>query len=261
MQLHLASLLQNNDPPSTAAQVEVKDLMSRPLQKLEIFYYCLPDHRNPVMSFKEAPMLLAIICRSWRSIVLSSPRIWARLHVQLLFYNSHPSSYPVNYWQPLRPEDDSAQKRETEEKHRRTMLGRRQLADIWLCRSGTCPLSISLSFLGDPNYPLHTNDLGRENDVVSIFDSLVSVSSRLADLELVMPFEMYQILESKISADSLPLLRRLRLCFPSSLVSPNLNAPKKDVMLLQAPGLQSLSILADSVYFWNPGPSHRPGSI
>ncbi|KAF8886247.1 hypothetical protein CPB84DRAFT_1685141, partial [Gymnopilus junonius] len=165
MQPHLVELLQNNNSPSTAAQADAKDLMSKPLQKLEskseeiqsilaslkeleeerngldktieeyslilspirripsellqeIFYYCLPDHRNPVMSFKEAPMLLAIICRSWRSIVLSSPRIWARLHIPLLLYNGHPDS--------------------------KMMLERRHLVDTWLSRSGTCSLSISL---------------------------------------------------------------------------------------------------------------------
>ncbi|KAF8961822.1 hypothetical protein BDZ97DRAFT_1663569, partial [Flammula alnicola] len=42
----------------------------------EIFYHCLPTHRNPIMSASEAPVLLTRVCNSWRSIALSFPHIW-----------------------------------------------------------------------------------------------------------------------------------------------------------------------------------------
>ncbi|KAJ7764308.1 hypothetical protein B0H16DRAFT_1526680, partial [Mycena metata] len=47
----------------------------------EIFLACTSTHRNCVMSALEAPVLLGRICSSWRSIALSTPRLWARLHV------------------------------------------------------------------------------------------------------------------------------------------------------------------------------------
>ena len=46
-----------------------------------IFSHCLVTHRNPVMSPTEAPILLTQVCRDWRSIALSIPRLWSRLHI------------------------------------------------------------------------------------------------------------------------------------------------------------------------------------
>ncbi|KAJ7919488.1 hypothetical protein B0H13DRAFT_2656772 [Mycena leptocephala] len=37
--------------------------------------------QNPVISGEEAPLLLCQICRSWRRIALTTPRIWAAIHI------------------------------------------------------------------------------------------------------------------------------------------------------------------------------------
>ncbi|KAJ7698995.1 hypothetical protein B0H17DRAFT_926902, partial [Mycena rosella] len=42
----------------------------------EIFLACIPTHCNCFMSATEAPVLLGRICSSWRSISLSTPRLW-----------------------------------------------------------------------------------------------------------------------------------------------------------------------------------------
>ena len=49
----------------------------------EIFFHCLPTHRNPIMSSSEPPVLLTRVCSSWRAIALSSPRIWSKIHIPL----------------------------------------------------------------------------------------------------------------------------------------------------------------------------------
>ncbi|KAJ7359304.1 hypothetical protein DFH08DRAFT_685584, partial [Mycena albidolilacea] len=49
----------------------------------EIFVACLPANRNAVMSAQEAPLLLGRICSAWRTITLSTPRLWASLHIPL----------------------------------------------------------------------------------------------------------------------------------------------------------------------------------
>ena len=49
----------------------------------EIFFHCLPTHRNPIMECSETPVLLTRICGSWRAIALSSPRIWSKIHIPL----------------------------------------------------------------------------------------------------------------------------------------------------------------------------------
>ncbi|KAJ7441753.1 hypothetical protein FB451DRAFT_96336 [Mycena latifolia] len=88
---------------------------------LEIFTACLPTHRNCVMSALEAPVLLGRICSSWRSISLLTPRLWSRLHIV---------EPPCLYNAAHSLEKKLAQRLET--------------TQMWLGRSGNCPLSISL---------------------------------------------------------------------------------------------------------------------
>ncbi|KAJ7167781.1 hypothetical protein C8R46DRAFT_870883, partial [Mycena filopes] len=42
-------------------------------------YFLPPTFESPV----RAPMLLLQICRTWRAIALSSPRLWGFLHLNL----------------------------------------------------------------------------------------------------------------------------------------------------------------------------------
>ncbi|KAJ6508525.1 hypothetical protein C8R45DRAFT_967719 [Mycena sanguinolenta] len=80
----------------------------------EVFLACLPTEWNAVMSAQEAPLLLCRICSAWRTIALSTPRLWASLHV------------PFEY--VLRNEL------------------RRPAVVQWLQRSGACPISLSVTF-------------------------------------------------------------------------------------------------------------------
>ncbi|KAJ7130933.1 hypothetical protein C8R46DRAFT_1362733 [Mycena filopes] len=87
----------------------------------EIFLCCLPKTSGYSLhpTFKspiEAPMLLLQICRTWRAIAISSPRLWAFLHLNL--------------------PDHSDKLLEIE-----TYKG--FLGD-WLVRLGACPLSLTL---------------------------------------------------------------------------------------------------------------------
>ena len=45
----------------------------------EIFYHCLP--KKPNFSAKSAPLLLTHVCHSWRTLALSMPTLWSRIHV------------------------------------------------------------------------------------------------------------------------------------------------------------------------------------
>ncbi|KAJ7778381.1 hypothetical protein B0H16DRAFT_1360352, partial [Mycena metata] len=88
----------------------------------EIFVACIPTHRNCVMSASEAPVLLGRICSSWRAIALSTPRLWSRLHV-VESQRFHGADLALI-------EAKAAQ--------------RFAATEMWLGRSGNCPLSISL---------------------------------------------------------------------------------------------------------------------
>ncbi|KAJ7437727.1 hypothetical protein FB451DRAFT_1193045 [Mycena latifolia] len=88
----------------------------------KIFIACLPTHRNCAMSAIEAPVLLGRVCSFWRSICLSTPRLWSKIHI---VEPQCPYSGPTALF-----EEKLAQRLET--------------IKMWLGRSGQCPLSISL---------------------------------------------------------------------------------------------------------------------
>ncbi|KAJ6465792.1 hypothetical protein C8R45DRAFT_1022399 [Mycena sanguinolenta] len=88
----------------------------------EIFLACMPTHRNCVMSATEAPILLGRICSAWRTISLTSPRLWAILHI----VEPEP---PGEFWGDA---------------HEHKVAQRVEMTKTWLARSGECPLSISL---------------------------------------------------------------------------------------------------------------------
>ncbi|KAJ6458879.1 hypothetical protein C8R47DRAFT_1081544 [Mycena vitilis] len=92
----------------------------------EIFLACLPTHRNCAMSSKEPPVLLGRICSSWRAISLSTPRLWAKIHLV------RPPRPP--------PEAGSHELQSFEKK----LLRRLETFKDWLGRSGECTLAISL---------------------------------------------------------------------------------------------------------------------
>lgn len=76
----------------------------------EIFVHCLPQEQFPVPSCREAPLLLTHVSSQWRTLALSTPELWAALH--------------VDYKDPV--EDIPA-------------------TELWLSRSGSCPLSLSIA--------------------------------------------------------------------------------------------------------------------
>ncbi|KAJ7253484.1 hypothetical protein C8J57DRAFT_1137234 [Mycena rebaudengoi] len=78
----------------------------------EIFVASLPANRNCAISAKESPLLLCAICQSWRHLALSTPQLWASIHIVARSNN------------------------ETER-----MI---HTVHTWLARSGALPLSMSL---------------------------------------------------------------------------------------------------------------------
>ncbi|KAJ7592592.1 hypothetical protein C8J56DRAFT_479513 [Mycena floridula] len=52
----------------------------------EIFVSCLPSNKAAAIAITEAPLLLGRICLSWREIALSTPALWASIHVHILHF-------------------------------------------------------------------------------------------------------------------------------------------------------------------------------
>ncbi|KAG1862097.1 hypothetical protein DFJ58DRAFT_725515 [Suillus subalutaceus] len=50
----------------------------------EIFLWCLPQINYITPSSNECPIVLTRVCRHWRAVALSTPRLWASLSISLL---------------------------------------------------------------------------------------------------------------------------------------------------------------------------------
>ncbi|KAF8200048.1 hypothetical protein K438DRAFT_1823111 [Mycena galopus ATCC 62051] len=154
----------------------------------EIFMACLPTHRNCVMSAQEAPVILGRICSSWRTISLSTPRLWSRLHIV--------EPTPARPWDTSCPSLDLLQVKSAQ---------RLEVATAWLQRSGTCPLSISLE--SRFNYDI-TPPLSPSSHV--FLNTLISFASRWQNVSFaISPLEAQSLL--RLTEDDVPLLKSLEI--------------------------------------------------
>ncbi|KAF7352126.1 F-box domain-containing protein [Mycena venus] len=137
-----------------------------------IFTASLSSTRNPAISADEAPLLLCRICKSWRSIALSTPRLWAAIHIVVP--------------DPLRLQ---------------------RLANwlvIWFERSGVVPLHISMVFSRTSESSLR--------DISPILSALTAVARRWRDIELPLPGHLLagsRLLS--LSPDEVPLLEKVNI--------------------------------------------------
>ncbi|KAF8962992.1 hypothetical protein BDZ97DRAFT_1620486, partial [Flammula alnicola] len=130
---HLAALIQNlkEKEQTTQATIKLYNRILSPARRVppeiwsDIFYHCLPTKRNPIMSTSDAPLLLTRVCSAWRSAALSSPRLWARLHIPFAC---------------ITVQEDQRQY------FAREMKRRSEGVKYWLSRSGTCPISLSVLY-------------------------------------------------------------------------------------------------------------------
>ena len=194
-----------------------------------IFINCLAAHRNPIMSASEAPILLTQICRDWRSIAFSIPRLWSRLYIPTLpiVLQYPPEALP--YANALEAE--------------RRVTARTEEVQRWLRLSAACPLSITLMPAGGPVSHL------------PLLDSIIQSSRRWQQLELghirsfFSPESDVVARLLTLSPDDLCMLRELRIHSLYSTVNPYpheawqlLENPWYQSGLLTAQGLRSISI-------------------
>jgi hypothetical protein len=185
-----------------------------------IFSHCLATHRNPIINASEAPILLTQICRDWRSIALSIPRLWSRLYIPILPRDIYhcPGTLPNVF------EEERRMEARTEEVQR------------WLRLSAACPLAMTLSGLATVSHP-------------PLLDAIIKSSRRWQQLELgVLPFGS-DVLTSLLSLtpDDLCMLRELRIYSLYSSDDHHSQEVQGDPWylsgLLAAQGLRSISIV------------------
>jgi len=202
----------------------------------EIFYHCT-SQPYPILSATEAPMLLTRICSIWRSVALSSPRIWTRLHIPL---PGDPRMSPNYGSYGMR--DDRAVEVRCQIFSKVMQLRCRAVKD-WLGRSGSLPLSLSISY--PFGYQPHTDSSSAEDDEVvdPLFHTIRPFASRWRHLNLSMPFHIYQKLETTIPLDNLSMLRYFK---GNILLHDDTPTPPQPALIplhiIELPAVEGLSI-------------------
>lgn len=198
----------NSEQERTRDIVKPYNTILSPIRRLpadvlhEIFFHCLPSHRFPIMDASEAPLLLTHICSSWRTIALSSPRLWAQIIISL---PSQPYSYDDEEDEDESRDDnqDEADKPEIQE-YKRVAALRAEVTKIWLDRSGDCLLSISVICP-------HTRYRCWNESMAKIVDNIVLHSRRWQSIELAVQHALYKKIEEFISNTRLSSLKAFKL--------------------------------------------------
>ena len=136
----------------------------------QIFFCCLPVDRNPAVHPSEAPLLLGRICRLWREIANSTPRLWSAIHIVI-------------------PSKENAS----------LASARYDALRTWLGRSGATPLHISL------RAHLPTEDILP----FPFADYIVGFSTRWSSVTLALPMAVILRLCSNVNG-SVPILDTVR---------------------------------------------------
>ncbi|KDR72859.1 hypothetical protein GALMADRAFT_125681 [Galerina marginata CBS 339.88] len=145
-----------------------------------IFVWCLPQTRNAVMHASEAPVLLGRVCSEWRRISLATPEVWASLHIVPPNVNfSNPTSSTARFQR------------------------KRELIEMWLARSGVCPLSVSLVwFAGDSDDEVKLCG--------TLLEVLVPLCGRWKSLDFQAPLKMFKPFKG-LQVQDVPLLEGISL--------------------------------------------------
>ena len=145
-----------------------------------IFVYCLPLHRNAVMHSSEAPVLLGRVCSEWRRISLSTPEVWSSLHI-------------------VPPNVNFSNLKSSTARFKR----KRELVEMWLGRSGACPLNISFVWFASDS----------EDEIklcASLLEALVPTCGRWRMLDFQVPLKMFKPFIG-LTVKDVPLLEGLSL--------------------------------------------------
>ncbi|KAF5316823.1 hypothetical protein D9619_006889 [Psilocybe cf. subviscida] len=184
----------------------------------DIFILCLPHERQATMSNTEAPILLTQVTSRWREVAVTTPRLWASIHIVI------PSTAPAF---------DSAYDSATGARISLMEVAKMRAVAVadWLAKSGSLPLDISL-FEQDV-YP-------RSEYAAYIVPILLPFAKRWQKLKLDVPASSVEEIKALLPADT-PILQSID-------VHPHRDAPVSSTnwgngALFGAPSLRNVSVL------------------
>lgn len=182
-----------------------------------IFCYCLPTAHNAVMSTKEAPLLLGRVCRRWRQVSHTTPKLWTSIHISII---------PVAF-------------------HNSRGVARKDAVSSWLSRSGVLPLYISMTAKSTRTAP-NPGATVNAYYIQPYLDVISEHTHRWRSLHLMLNDYNWSYLFTRFSGVDFPALESLCLegNFPRRLkhaLPPDHAAFSGEIGILQAPCLRKLS--------------------
>ncbi|EDR15535.1 uncharacterized protein LACBIDRAFT_302020 [Laccaria bicolor S238N-H82] len=245
-QLSLTMFVLNHQRHALSKEIEAHRALISPFRRLpleimaEIFSHCLPTDHNAVMSVKEAPLLLGRVCSAWRSITLSTPHLWASLHI--------PTPTPDSRFGPASV---------------RKMATRCEAVREWILCSGKIPLSISLytldprvSFKGSSNSDSDSNSQEDMESFGRVSRQIIPFSRQWKTVYLRAMESSFTPFQAMVKGD-VPMLESLSIVnIPLEDWEPQTSSHaerpwKKSSGLLSAPKLRRLSLTHFSECLYN----------
>ncbi|KAF7983201.1 hypothetical protein HWV62_23466 [Athelia sp. TMB] len=186
---------------------------------VKIFVYCLPldSTEYPIPSLQQAPLTLTAVCKTWRDVAIAEPKLWARFSLLLAGTNHNELS---------------------------------ELGQIWLARTGTCPLSVSLYIYFAPDAQQFSS--AEHSAIAKLTQALMNRVSQWQRIQLYIPTS--SLIPATVFAvrggDRSPMLEEL-FVYTSTSMSPG---------LVTALGIVSktskVPTLKFSIQGQHPGPAH-----
>ncbi|KAF7295650.1 F-box domain-containing protein [Mycena indigotica] len=140
-----------------------------------IFEHTLPDKRNAAFSDTEGPLLLSRVCRDWKRIAESTPRLWSSMHIVVPHFDAHPE----------------------------TVSQVKRLLNTWLARSGSVPLSITMQLASGWGYENTRPD--------PLLPLLLPHASRWRDMKIWLSHTADIETLQSLTKEDVPLLRKIDL--------------------------------------------------
>ncbi|KAK7031038.1 hypothetical protein VNI00_013828 [Paramarasmius palmivorus] len=154
----------------------------------EIFLHCLPTDRLPSCDGRKAPLVLTTICRFWREIAVTTPRLWRAIHFIIPIL----TGYIIH--------DDF---------RKQTRLHNEGL-QLWLERAKSVPLTISCYMPSSSDKPMEIRE-GLQNTYSESLEILLRYSVQWKTLCLSFIPRQLLLLFLKLKPSDIPLLRTLYL--------------------------------------------------
>ncbi|KAF9078022.1 hypothetical protein BDP27DRAFT_1310593 [Rhodocollybia butyracea] len=207
--------------------IEAHQSLMSPIRQLpsetlaEIFLRCLPSGRYAVRSLEYAPLLMTSVCRHWRTTAIQNPLLWNSLHIH---FPPHLNGKVANQ--------------------------RIDGIALWLERSGTLPISLSLHGSTTDHLdflPEFLNTTQARQSMVLLFQTVLRFSDRIHHLSLSLAREDFTTFDSFAPAVFQELSSLVLEDYQASPYYPvpweeNEGNPTYGPLLSRMPALQNLEI-------------------